>query len=221
MAAAALPSLPAGPAPGAGGLVRAELDGSTQTGREIIADAKYHDIALRIIRSGGHIRQTELAAEVGLAPATVGRVLKSLAFQEVYRNVEDEVHGNIDKRIANERGDTLMRSSAIRTRAMTLVGELAEASRRELNRAKAGEVPLRAGMVKAATDVAAEMRMIAKEAAEEERGGRSVEPIKQVTINIDNRRAVMMQDAIKEAGVDISDLLRPAAVDAEIVDEGV
>ena len=41
----------------------------------------------------------------------------------------------------------------------------------------------------------------------------------QVTINIDNRRALVLKDTLKESGVDLSDIMGTQPIDAEVVNE--
>ena len=188
------------------------------TSREIIAEAKYRDIALRILRSGGHITQAELAREVGIAPATISRALGTPFFQKIYHDAYDEVFGTVDDRIGNERGDSIMRARAAQTRALTMVGELMNATRSEIAAVNRGEKPLRAGIVQAGVALAAEARQVA-ESLNEAESSKPVTP-GQVTINIDNRRAVVLKDTLKESGVDLSDIMgTPKTVDAEVVNE--
>lgn len=207
---------------GAGGRIGG-MEVATRDAKDVpvIKAAKFRDVALRILHAGGHITREEIADEIGCERHTVGKILNSPEFKAIYREAYEEVFGTISERIANERADKVVRANALNDRAMTLVGELMDMAIKHKAEAEAGQKTLRVGIVKVGLEAATEARqMYAEFAGSNSPEAKAKSVPAQVSVHIDNRRALVIQSAVQEAGVDLSDILAGRVVDAKVIEAG-
>jgi len=164
--------------------------------------ARCDDVARRIVSAGGQISKAELARQVNCAPQTIARLMSRPVFRKVYNEVSDEVMGTIDDRIIDERLDLTARQDAQQRRAMTLLARCFEIVDRHAAQVIDGTAIARPGVLKLAIEAAAEVRQIGTA-----RGGGGVGNGATVNINITRNQATVIQGAIRESGIDLSDVL--------------
>jgi len=166
-----------------------------------ILRARCDDVARRVIREGGHVSMTTLAREIGTTPPTLKRLMNTPLYRETYNRVSDELLGTIDDRIADERLDTLVRSDTLQRRALTVLSEAMMIARGHMAAVANGTVVARPGLLKVAVDAATEVRQVVTARSAIGTGGSTV------NINITRNQATVIQGAIRESGIDLSDVL--------------
>jgi len=166
-----------------------------------ILRARCEDVARRVIREGGHTSMAALAREIGCAPATLKRLMSSDVYRDVYNRVSDELLGTIDDRIADERLDTLVRSDTLQRRALTVLAEAMAIARGHMADVADGKVVARPQLLKVAVDAAAEVRQVVGSRTGVGANGATV------NINVTRNQATIIQGAIRESGIDLSDVL--------------
>lgn len=179
---------------------------------DTIVVAECEDIARRVMREGGAYTMTSLAREVGM---TVGR-LKSLMATPTYRavaaKVSEEFWGSIDDHIKDERLDSLVRANAIQQRGLTVLGEILDVVKKHTTDVKGGNVMPKATLIKAGVDAVAEARQNANALREMARGSTGGT----LNITLTGKHASLIGGALKESGVNLSDVL-DGYLDAEVV----
>jgi hypothetical protein len=175
-----------------------------------ILAARCDDVARRIVREGGHISITTLAREVGTSPATLKRLMNTPRYRETYNRISDELLGTIDDRIADERLDTLVRSDTLQRRALTVLSEAMMIARGHMLAVAEGKVVARPQLLKVAVDAAAEVRQVVSARSAVGATGSTV------NINITKNQATIIQGAIRESGIDLSDVLDGMFTDKHI-----
>jgi hypothetical protein len=155
----------------------------------------------RVIRDGGQITHAALARETGLGRRQLADLLASPVYKETFEKVSEEVFGTIDDRIKNERLDSLTRADTIQRRALTVLGEALTLSRDHMLAVQEGRAVPKAALIKAAVDAAAEVRQVISARSQLGGGGKSLN----VTIN--KVQANIIQGALRESGIDLSDVI--------------
>lgn len=171
---------------------------------DTIKRARCDDIARRIIRDGGHTSMTALAREIGTSPATLKRLMSTHIYRDTYNRVSDELLGTIDDRIADERLDTLARGDTLQRRAMTVLAEALEISRGHMRAVRDNGAIARPQLLKVAVDAAAEVRQIVSARSSVGANGTTI------NVNVTRNQATIIQGALRESGVDLSDVLGDA-----------
>ena len=179
---------------------------------ETITQAECEDVARRILREGGNTSVTTIARELGWSPRRVRALIESTQFKEISTRVGEEFWGSIDDHIKNERLDSMMRVNALTTRGMTVLGEILSLVQDHTVKVKTGTTLPRATLIKAGVDAIAEIRQTATQLGAKKTGADAPRTI----INI--KHASLIQGAIKESGVNLSDVL-DGYLDVEVVSE--
>jgi len=177
---------------------------------DTILRARCDDLARRIIREGGHVSRAALAREIGCAPATLARLMATDIYRDTYNRVSDELLGTIDDRIADERLDTLVRSDSLQRRALTVLSEAMMIARHHMADVGAGKVVARPQLLKVAVDAAAEVRQVVTARSGVAGNGTTV------NINVTRNQATIIQGAIRESGIDLSDVLDGVIIPAVV-----
>lgn len=167
--------------------------------------ARYHDIARRLI-----MQQTpaEIAAVYGMSVRQMRRVVRKPEMLQIFRQVHDEMMGDLDKLIKDEKISPLLRARAQAIRMQTVLQEVVDEvqSRIKEGRAKATEM-------KVAADVAFGIIDRAKSelsTVQAKGGGGGVN----VSLSISGDNKKILAQTIDESGLDLSDI-----TDAEVVEE--
>lgn len=168
-----------------------------------ILRARCDDVARRIVRDGGQVSIAGLAREVGCAPITMKRLMAHRVFRDVYNEVSDELMGTIDDRIANERLSIVVRQESLQQRAMTVLSEALALSQQHARNVVDNGAILRPGIIKTGIEAATEIRQIGTARAGVGGGAASTS----VNINITRNHATVIQGAMRESGIDLSDVL--------------
>src|SRR6185436_15569125 len=122
-------------------------------------------------------------------------------YRAVYNVVSDEILGTIDDRIADERADMLVRGDSLQKRAMTVLAECFEISRKHAEDVRMGRVAARPQLLKVAVDAASEVRQVVSARSAMGASGTTI------NVNITRNQATVIQGAIRESGIDLSDVL--------------
>lgn len=167
-----------------------------------ILRARCDDIARRIVGAGGQITTTELARQIGCAPATIKRLMSRPIFRDVFNAVNDEIMGTIDDRILDERLDLTQRQVAQQQRAMTMLAKCFAIVDKHAAQVMDGTAVVRPGVIKLAIEAAAEVRQIGQA-----RGGAANGVTINNNISLTRNQSTIIQGAIRESGIDLSDVL--------------
>jgi hypothetical protein len=181
---------------------------------ETILAAEAEDVARRVIRDAGNVNITTLAAELGWTKERVRNFLATPQYKAIFAKVSEEFWGTIDDHIKDERLDSLTRTTALNARGLTLLGDIFDIVGIHIHTAKENGITPRATLVKAGVDAIAEARQMAAAA----RGEGKNAAAGTVNINITGKHASLIQGALAESGINISDVL-DNYVDAEVVNE--
>jgi hypothetical protein len=188
----------------------AQLITATTNTDDPILRAKCDDIARRIVRDGGRTNFTALAREVGSSPTTIKRLIGTPTFRRVYDQVSEELLGTVDDRIVDERLDVLSRQDSLQRRAMTVLADCMAIVRAHRQQVIGGANP-RPGLLKLGVDAAAEIRQLGIAARGAGAGGMNVN----VGITINRTHATIIQQAIAESGIDLSDIVEGIVIDQQ------
>ena len=175
----------------------ARNDGLGGGSPRVIVDARYHDIALRVI-AGQSVR--EIAASQGLATKRIRHMMMDPRLQEIYIRERDKIKTDISGLIKDEKAPSIVRKGALVTRAQTLLGEVMEAVHGHIQDADSNGGRLKATMLKAGVDAS----VAAFNHLEPKGGGPGATTN---TINITADKAAFIQGVLRESGVDLSDVL--------------
>jgi len=175
-----------------------------------LVDARLTDIAHRIIQGQSY---ATIAQAHNVSSRQLRRILRDPRLWVIYQDIRDKIWSDLDSLIKDEKSATALRELAIRTRTLTLLGELVEEGRAhiESNRLKCGE-PGTTGAT--ALRALAEIVKVALGSGTAEPGLRGPTQAVQVNVNVPQGAAESFRSTVEEAEVDLSDLLE-ASLEAE------
>lgn len=102
----------------------------------VLAESRYEDIARRVL---DHQKIGEIAAALGVTPATVSRTLNDPRFKVVYERVKNKVYNQVDEIIFDQRVDGMRRVRAFLPKALTEIFKLVENANSEKVKADAAK----------------------------------------------------------------------------------
>lgn len=186
-------------------LLAREAEGTFRTGERTVLMARCDDLARRIVRDGGQVTYARLAREIGTSPATLQKLMGTRLYRETYSRVADEILGTIDEHLRNERMDVLSRSDSLQRRALTVLASAMDVAEKHMADVRTGAagVIARPSIMQAGIDAAAEVRQVvaARTAMTNDAGGKGG------ALTVNKVQAVVIQGALAESGVDMSDIL--------------
>jgi len=172
-----------------------------------VVRARYAQIC-RLILSDNLTDREAIARHVGITKNLLQTHMDDPQFAVIFNELLTDVYSSIDKTLACEASEPVIRQRAIYIRSQTLLSETIELLRDRIGMDSAGERRMGAGEIRAAIDASKTAYEQSGMAAQPGQGNASnVTPFRPNKIQANN-----MKDAIQESGLDMSDVL------ADIVD---
>lgn len=182
----------------------------------LLVKARMEEMARMVVYSAGRVRVREISKKLGVHGSFVGACLRGEIpeYYDIQSRVEQEVWGTADDAIADEKMHEAARKSALKTRMITTLGEVMSLVDEHAKMARGGLVPAKAAILKAGVDAAAQVRQLVENEAA---AGRAAPAS---AISITNVKATIIGGALREAGIDLSDILaaNTKTIDAEVLD---
>ena len=101
----------------------AAIQPTTAKGANLVKDARYQDIARRLIAGES---THEVAVAHGLTDRRTRQILGEPEMQATYEKAKEEIYGQVDEIIKDEKAAPILRAQAQEIRGRTLLGEVME-----------------------------------------------------------------------------------------------
>ena len=175
---------------------------------DVVLDATYRELS-RLIVAGAS--KHDISSRLNLSISQVNRYISDPRFRPIYTEVADQLYGDVDNLIRDEKAHVTLRKSAVQTRALTVLANVLDAANdhiskeRELHAGSAHGV--RSTILKAAVD-AARLAVDMNEGP----GRRGEGATTLVNIKMPPAAAAVVRDTAREIGViDVTEIFNEPA----------
>lgn len=177
-----------------------------------IIQARYEDLARRILAGETSLRS--LARTYKVSQSEIRRWQEDERFITIYEDAKMRLYGDIDALLKDEKANGVMRRNAAYERATTVLAEVMETVR-EHNISFGANA--KAAVLKVGVEAAEAIRRMVDTDRGMKQGGAPT-----FNVNIPGGKINVIQGAIKESGVDLSDIFddiaKPTVIEAEVID---
>jgi hypothetical protein len=178
-------------------------DNSTiRTSQDSLADARLLDIATRVLSGQS---PTEIAFAHGLKIRQLRSLMSKERFHQIYLRLREDLRSHIADTIRNERTAPAIRKIALADRSLTLMGEMLDAVRDHLGDVREGGATLKAAVLHAGVNLVQATLDRAPGYGRTDASTHTTNP--HTTFNIQADQVAVLQGAIQESGLDLSDIL--------------
>lgn len=172
-----------------------------------VTEAMYHDVALLAL-AGGITRQ-EIAQRVGVSDRVLRRVMQRPEFIEIFRTKQNELYGDLERVLRDERLDPLTRAAALERRGQTLITEIIDVMRSRIDEHQDEGRRLSALEMRAVVDAA----KVAMSAATDKQRARGATQMNVAVFSPSPDQARTIRNAADEADIDMSDIMDAVLVE--------